>query len=750
MSVNNITREPDILEGTISKILVQKPHFTVFKVSTQSHDSNFEFTVKTNKEELGENDHIKAIGYFSHHLKYGTQFNASEIEILNRSDKGLAQRKKEKITNILLDFPGVGPKTAQKIVDDLGYEFIENILNNGENESVLSEINHIKNKKYTNIIESLLKNSRDSRYKNSISYLNNRLLLSLKDSQKIWDGFFGDPSLKPEDFSSMLNNDPYILSPILPFEQTDKIAQKIFNIEPTDNRRIDSSITEAVRMESTNRGNCYTQIKKCVRAADKLLNKDDYNTIPSSDIEDRLYQLASINESEIIVPKNPVTKLFSQLVYLKKVYFAEINIAKKIKAKLSNKNNIPDNLEQIIKDYEHTYNIALETEQKNAIKNAWLNDLWILTGPPGTGKTETIRMYLHTIKKITPDASIILLAPTANAANILREVTGEINTMTIHRAIKAYKNQSSPGLHYKKDIMDYDIVIIDEMSMVDAELFGALMTSLQPNARLLLVGDPDQLPSVGPGTILRDLVEKIPCTRLQKIHRQIEDSSIPYICRDVINGSMPNFNNDDTLFIKINHPDKIKELIVKMVEKYKDVGGQVITPRRQGAELSADDLNMVLQEHFNAENQSDDRFWLKDKVIQIQNRYDLGVINGDIGYVVDKSDEGDLVVNFPDAGLDITYSPGVIDDNLDLAYTLTAHKSQGSSFQIAIVPLIMDFGRMLDRQVIYTAFSRPRKKLIVIGEVEALLTAIQNNSSVKRKTSLQKRLEEKAVDSREI
>ncbi|MBO8161691.1 MAG: AAA family ATPase [Thermosipho sp. (in: Bacteria)] len=731
-----LNKQEQFLKGIVTKIITQKPEFTSFYIEDENHHS---YRAVTSEEDIVEGDVIEITGYIKNDRRYGLQFKVTNLKLIERSQEVNEQdREKQKTVNKLLAIKKVGPKLAEKIYEHLGANAIEEIISKPD---ALDKVPGV-GKKTAEFIRQQVKFIYGNRkFRKTIEYLE-KLGLDITNSQKVWDHFFRSKKIALEDFVAKVNENPYILTEALQFEAVDNLAQDKFLIKKDSSKRLEAAVMEGVKEVTINRGNVYGKIDHVVKRAKKLIEEIDgeESFITEENIKDSLFKL--VDKNELHVPLTPSGNP-GQNVYIKKLFFAEIHAARRLK-EIRQTTPVPKHLETLIKKYEINEGITLDKEQRQAVRSFWENRFSILVGLPGTGKTTTLKSIIYTATELDPSARILLLAPTANAAKLMSKVTGGIPAYTMHKGLNIHNAEEGSDYHYLDNPLPYDIVIVDEASLMGTMMFKNLLMAIGNNTRVLLIGDYNQLPSVSAGKVLYDLTQTMPFVELKTIHRQPEESSIPYICRDILEGRVPEFKYDDAEFIEENDPEKIKQIIFDKLNMYGDKKGdnvQVLSPRKQGVDLSVEDLNPMLQEFYNRENRSQYPYWYKDKVVQTENRYDLGVINGDIGEVKTINDE-EIEVYFKDEDISVSYPLGVISDNLELAYSLTVHKAEGLQFPVVIIPLILEFGKnMLSKQMVYTAFSRPKEKLIVIGEKAALELAVKNDVGLKRLTSLRKRIE---------
>ena len=612
-------------------------------------------------------------------------------------------------------FEGVGIKTAKLVVETLGEDAIEKIK---KDRKVLDDIN-------------ISEKSKDTIYNNIISNEKNQEAfmffiehgLSLDMAKKITDIFL-DKSVE------LVKENPYILMNKIEyfgFMKCDKFALKL-GIEKHSSLRL-KALTEYILKETLYAsGNSYSEKRELFYNINKYLKED---AITPEEFLDLLEQLI---QDEVIKEEN--NRLFSYALYLKEVDLSKIIVDRLINNKTTYTSS---KIDKALKESEKSINIKLNDEQRLACTKAYMNNLMILTGGPGTGKTTIIKVILDMyvrLHKNNPNVlqGIALLAPTGKASKRLNEVTN-VNASTIHKFLGYTKGGSFEYGRYNKK--DAQMIIVDEASMMDLPLTYQLFSSLNDNCKIIIVGDVEQLPSVGPGQVLKDMIDskEIEVVRLQKIHRQSQDSKIIQLAYSVNSGLLPDdFSShyDDRIFIP-TPIDDITNVVSKIIQDkmndssidiHKDI--QVLAPMYR-CTAGINELNQKIQGLINPKKTLElksqgQSFRVGDKVIQLVNRSDKNIMNGDIGIIdsfVMKNDLiNGLVVEF-DFGK-VSYNLEEIED-LTLAYAISVHKSQGSEFDIVILPMAMSYSFMFKRKLIYTALTRAKKLLILVGDPKALL-----------------------------
>lgn len=617
---------------------------------------------------------------------------------------------------------GIGPVFAKSIVSKFGTETL-NVIDNEPDR--LLEVPKFGKKRVERIKESWEK---QKDIKEVMVFLQGHGV-STAFAAKIYRKYEKESIAKVKENPYQLADDIWDIG----FKTADGIASKM-GYEKNDPRRCRSGILYTLN-ELAEEGHVYAEPEQLVEAATKLLDAEETPVRQA---------LAEMTEAKDVIADNDV-------VYLPPFYYAENGSANRLKNLLAEK-NIFDN--SIAAEPEMQYGLAqnngivYDEVQQAAIAKAMDSKVMVLTGGPGTGKTTTTQGIIAAFK--ARNMQILLAAPTGRASKRVTEATG-MEAKTIHRLLEynpmdSYKrNEENP--------LEGDALIVDECSMIDILLFYNLMKAIPSKMRLILVGDIDQLPSVGAGNVLRDIIDsqQIPVVRLTRIFRQAQSSRIVMNAHAINAGKYPNISNGketDFFFIKQEDAVEMLKLIIGLVRdrlprKYgymaKEI--QVLTPMQRGT-VGAGNLNIELQNALNPSGASLARggytFRQGDKVMQIRNNYDKNVFNGDIGYItaVD-TNEKTLTVTF-DSRL-VEYDVTELDE-LTLAYAITIHKSQGSEFPVVVMPITMKHYVMLQRNLIYTGITRAKKICVLVGTTKALAYAIHNNTVSKRNTMLKERL----------
>ena len=708
----------------------------IFKISETNIEEiedfvNHTITITGYFYDLNENDNYILKGDIVEHPKYGLQFAVSESEKLKPTDKdGIVEFLSSDL------FSGIGEKMASKIVDVLGENTINLILEDKNNLLKVPKLSRKKIDQIYNILTS---------YENShqtIVYLCD-IGFSSSEALNIY-------SVYRHKTLDVLNENIYDYVENVDnvsFLRIDTIRNKL-DLKNDDERRIKACILYIMRTITYQNGDTYLIFDQIYKETLKYLNIG----ILESDFARYLDELKKINKIVIDEEK----------IYLEEIFKAEINISSRIKDLVKLQPKKYKSLNTYLSEIEVVNNIKYNPKQKDAIKLGLTSGISIITGGPGTGKTTIIKAIVElyqTLNNLNYEeltSELTLLAPTGRAAKRLSESTN-LPAMTIHRFLKWHKETNSFEVNeYNKNFSKF--VIIDEVSMVDINLFDSLLKGLTRDIQLVLVGDYNQLPSVGPGMILKDLIESeiIDTVYLDLLYRQGKDSFIPILADDIKNGvsSQINAKVNDYVFLECNRQairTSIKNICDQLKKKDISLSDlQLLAPMYKGMN-GIDILNKDLQNIFNPKNEQkaeltvgDTTYRVNDKVIELVNMPDENVYNGDIGYIADiipsnlsESKKNEIVVNYD--GNYVTYLPKDY-NKIKLAYIISIHKSQGSEFPIVVMPISLEYNKMLYRKLIYTGITRAKKKLIILGENEAFQYSINNTNEYIRKTALIERL----------
>ncbi|MDD3241369.1 MAG: ATP-dependent RecD-like DNA helicase [Bacilli bacterium] len=671
--------------------------------------------------DLNEDDTFILYGNLVNHDKYGEQFQVEKYE-------RLMPEEKDSIIEFLSSglFKGIGEAKAKKIVDYLGKDTLQVILNNPSNLLLIPTIT----KKQVDILHTKL-----VEYEASYSTILrlNDLGFSTKDSLLIYNKY-------KEKTNKIIDDNLYLIIEDIEditFKKIDYIMLKQ-NISKDDIRRIKASILYIMNEICNTYGHLYLYKEEIFSYIPRVLN----NNISSDEFDISIEEL--IKELKVIEDE--------ECYYTKQLYDAQTNIINRF-SYLSKQEEIKEKkIDKYLTDLEKYNNIEYNNDQKEAIKKAIENKFLIITGGPGTGKTTIIKAITDLYKNLNDlnyeklSKELVLLAPTGRASKRISEST-LLPALTIHRFLKWNKDNNKFAVNeFNKS--DAKFVIIDESSMVDINLMDNLLKGLSYNTKIILVGDYNQLPSVGPGEILKDLIDSdsLPIKKLNQLYRQGEDSNIINLAYEINNGILNNetiIKNKDLEFIETN-PILLKEELINICKNYIDYDYkqfQILVPMYKTIN-GIDEINIALQKLFNPKNKIKKEIIINgiiyrenDKVIQLTNMPEENVFNGDIGIIerIDNNTKKEIYINF-DGNL-VKYTAANF-NKFKHGYAISIHKSQGSEFDITILPIVKSYGKMLYRKLIYTAVTRSKKKLYIIGEVEALKIAIKNNENDVRRSKM--------------
>ena len=716
--------------GTVDTIIFasQDNRFTVLKLSPEKLSTQITVTLNGIAPLIGQLLEIE--GEWVKHPKFGQQFKATTYKTVAPTEiSGIEKFLASGAIN------GIGPAMAKKIVAEFGEKTLE-IIAKSPNE--LLKVPGIGKKTAEKISTSYLEQSELTE------------IMVWLENHGISNTYAGKIFAKYGSFAiDIMEKDIYRLFQDIEgigFLTADKLAFNL-GIQREDKRRIISGIDYAL-MQLCNNGHCCIPEMALVDKTAKILQVN--NQIIFTILKERIDN-GSLN-TEVVGGET--------LIYPPYLYYAEKKVATRLlQLQQATEPLSEDNLSLFIKVWEKDNQIQLAQKQKEAIKACLHHGVLVLTGGPGTGKTTVIKGILSILK--AQGLKIRLAAPTGRAAKRLSETTGQ-KALTIHRLLEANNLAQDDNLQlgFSKDIddqLDADVIILDEVSMVDIVLMHHFLNAVPDGCRIILVGDTDQLPAVGPGSVLKDIIrsQKIPAIRLDEIFRQAQTSMIIQNAHIINAGRLPDLRKQysDFVFYELNDDTSITQKILDLCTKdlphegfdvLKDV--QVLSPMHRFL-CGVENLNLMLQEQLNPKKNQDElkyssqTFRIGDKVMHIRNNYQKNVFNGDIGFIQDINNEK-LTVNYFDHI--VTYEKNELNE-LTLAYASSVHKSQGSEYKVVIIPLSTSHYIMLQRNLLYTAITRAKQKVIIIGSKKALMTAIQSNRTQKRYTLLAERLAHKLI-----
>lgn len=716
--------------GTVDTIIFasQDNRFAVLKLSPEKLSTQITVTLNGIAPLIGQLLEIE--GEWVKHPKFGQQFKATTYKTVAPTEiSGIEKFLASGAIN------GIGPAMAKKIVAEFGEKTLE-IIAKSPNE--LLKVPGIGKKTAEKISTSYLEQSELTE------------IMVWLENHGISNTYAGKIFAKYGSFAiDIMEKDIYRLFQDIEgigFLTADKLAFNL-GIQREDKRRIISGIDYAL-MQLCNNGHCCIPEMALVDKTAKILQVN--NQIIFTILKERIDN-GSLN-TEVVGGET--------LIYPPYLYYAEKKVATRLlQLQQATEPLSEDNLSLFIKVWEKDNQIQLAQKQKEAIKACLHHGVLVLTGGPGTGKTTVIKGILSILK--AQGLKIRLAAPTGRAAKRLSETTGQ-KALTIHRLLEANNLAQDDNLQlgFSKDIddqLDADVIILDEVSMVDIVLMHHFLNAVPDGCRIILVGDTDQLPAVGPGSVLKDIIrsQKIPAIRLDEIFRQAQTSMIIQNAHIINAGRLPDLRKQysDFVFYELNDDTSITQKILDLCTKdlphegfdvLKDV--QVLSPMHRFL-CGVENLNLMLQERLNPKKNQDElkyssqTFRVGDKVMHIRNNYQKNVFNGDIGFIQDINNEK-LTVDYFDHI--VTYEKNELNE-LTLAYASSVHKSQGSEYKVVIIPLSTSHYIMLQRNLLYTAITRAKQKVIIIGSKKALMTAIQSNRTQKRYTLLAERLAHKLI-----
>lgn len=701
----------------VEKILFENTEdgFTVMLVSDNLSKKFLQFKAVANTVGIKPNMTLLLVGDWENSPKYGQTFKVQRWEEeLPGSPYGIERYLGSGIIK------GIGPTLAEAIVGKFGIKTFD-IINTHSTE--LLEVSKIGEKKAQQIWESW---DEHNAMRESVSYLLD-VGLSVTMAIKIFNKY------KEETISQIKENPYNLIYDIdgIGFIRADEIARKMgFDLKSPN--RIKAAIFYILSQYAED-GNTYMPDNELLNRATKLLE------IKYTDIEPLINKMI----------ENGILQKEENRVYLAIYYYAEKNIAYHLKRMASTFSSLAmfqPNVEKI----EEELGIKYEPEQIDAIRTALNSNVMILTGGPGTGKTTVTRGIIRALQD--EGFKIACAAPTGKAAERMEEATG-MESKTIHRLL-CFNPKQGPMFDETKPL-PFDVLIIDESSMINVKLMDTFLSAVPYSAKLILIGDVDQLPSIGAGNVLKDIIgsNEIPVVRLEKIFRQAQSSRIIINAHQINHGVMPNFSNKDSndfFFIPSTDNEEVSNKVIELVTKRlpkaygvpaKDI--QVLTPMKVG-DLGTVILNNNLQSIINPVGKSIKygltTFRVGDKVMQIKNNYDKDVFNGDTGTIVD-IDENCKIIVVQFKNNQVFYDQKDF-EQLILAYASTIHKSQGSEYDIVVIPITKAHYVMLQRNLIYTAITRAKKICVLVGDISMIKYCISHVVVDNRLTTLKKRLQE--------
>lgn len=723
------------IHGFVEELVFRKPEsgFTVLELST---DDEY-VTVVGVLPEINVGEELKLRGTWNVHQTFGRQFKA---ELCERSLPSTAADLYRYLASGAVK--GIGPKTAQKIIERFGDEAFEVLEKHPKSLAMINGISLSK-------AEKICKEFNEQFSVRQVMIALEKLGMTASECLKIYR-LFGANSV------DVVRINPYVLCGEgigIGFERAEQISEAL-EVTPDPQFRIQAGVMHVIRHNLRNGHTCLPR-EKLIAPSCGLLNAaaDDIEIAIDNLLDEHKLERFEMNGKDFIA--------------LFKIYSDEFSAAERIKVFLKFPPAGRPTLLQDIENIERDECIVYDEKQKEAIIKAVEKGILILTGGPGTGKTTTLNGILRLFESDGLD--VVLTAPTGRAAKRMSEITGR-EAKTIHRLLEVEwdKNDNPHFKHNMQDPLKADAVIVDELSMVDISLFSSLLNALPLGCRLVMVGDSDQLPAVGAGNVLHDLIrsETLPVVELKKVFRQAMKSRIVTNAHDIVAGKMPDLEtkDNDFFFMKRNNSNSVVATIAELCSKrlpdaygfdpFNDI--QVLCPSRKG-ECGSVNINKVLQAVLNPPSKSKREVSLAgkilregDKVMQIKNNYDIlwtkggdegsGIFNGDIG-IIEKIDNisSAFSVNFEDRIAVYSFENA---NEIEHAYAITVHKSQGNEFKAVVMPVFNVIPNLCYRNLLYTAVTRAKNIMVLIGSADVVYNMTANNSRTKRYTALKNFLTE--------
>ncbi len=729
--------------GEVENIVYQNPEngYAVFALETEDDEVTCVGTVP----QLHQGETLEIQGTWTVHPLYGRQI---QVQYYEKSMPTTVSGIEKYLSSGLIK--GIGPKTAKKIVDEFGEASFYVIEEKPEELAKIRGLTYEKAQRISDVFRE------QHELRKAMLFLQD-FDISPTYAMKIYKKY------KSRTFDVVKTN-PYRLADDIwgiGFRMADKMAASA-GIAPDDPNRIKSAVKYVLNTGAGN-GDCFLPKEKLIEEATALLELHPMqveNALRELQVDSQIWQ-ENINGVEA--------------VYLNLYFYAEMAVAKRLLELLAGRKKINlQDAEELVLQTEKETGVKLAQEQRTAVMQALEQGVLIITGGPGTGKTTTI----NTILRILQDAEcdVVLAAPTGRAAKRMTEATG-VEAKTLHRLLEtSFLSEDSRRQTFERNEenpLEADVIIVDEASMIDLLLMHSFLRAVAPKTRVIFVGDVDQLPSVGAGNVLQDMIasEKLPVVRLQHIFRQAQESAIIMNAHRINRGEQPMLNgkNTDFFFVKRTFGEDvvttIRDLVTKRLPKYTGCDGlrdmQVLTPMRKGV-LGVQHLNQALQEALNPPNpkraEKEYRqivFREGDKVMQIKNNYNIawrmynslgkcteegvGVFNGDAGRIRSIDDDAEAMEILFDDGKVVEYDYSQLDE-LELAYAITIHKSQGSEYPVVVLPVHSGPPMLLTRNLLYTAVTRAKNLVVLVGLPETVSAMVARDKEVQRCTGLAERI----------
>ena len=704
----------ETIKGYVEHIVFRNEDngYTVFHLENE----NGELTCVGNFPYIGEGEMLELTGDYTQHAVYGQQFKV-ETHVVKEAEDVVSMERYLGSGAI----HGVGAALAGRIVRKFKEETFRIIEEEPER---LAEVKGISERKAREIAEQM-EEKKDMR----------KAMISITLAAKIYQQY-------GQSVYRILEENPYRLADDIQgvgFKTADEIAGRI-GIHTDSDFRIRSGIFYTL-IQSVAEGHVYLPRQELMEKASELLE------VRLDDIEKYLMDLAM--ERKIVMKEVGETPC----VYAASYYYMELNIAKMLHDLNAEYKEVESVVEQKLQKIEEHTGLALDERQRQAVVGAVQNGVFVLTGGPGTGKTTTINAMIHYFEN--EGCQLYLAAPTGRAAKRMTEATG-YEAQTLHRLLEVSGNpedeETKSGFsRNEENPLEADVIIIDEMSMVDLPLMHALLRAIVPGTRLVLVGDKNQLPSVGPGSVLKDIIQsqKFVRVELTKIFRQAAESDIVMNAHKINQGEPLILDNKskDFFFLKRQDANTITAVVLALIQKklpkYVDARTydiQVLTPMRKGM-LGVERLNQILQQYLNPADKKKEEKEYGEKVFRLAVDKGLGVFNGDMGVITEVNTYAETLEVEYDEKKRVSYSFKNLDE-LEHAYAITIHKAQGSEYPAVVIPLLTGPRQLLHRNLLYTAVTRAKKCVTLVGSDETLQIMVQNTNEQKRYTSLSERIRE--------
>ncbi|MFO8031086.1 MAG: ATP-dependent RecD-like DNA helicase [Desulfohalobiaceae bacterium] len=715
------------LEGEIQHIVFYNPQTQYLVARLKSPSEPAQVTVVGLLGQLSPGERVALSGVWQEHPKFGRQFAADSCEQrLPASENGIRRYLGSGLIK------GIGPALAQRLVDHFGCAVLD-ILD--KEPQKLLQVEGVGPKKLESIKASWEK-QREIR----------EVILFLQEhgvpatfAGRIFQHYGADSVRK-------LKENPYDLAYEIRgigFKTADSMAQKL-GFAPDSPQRLEAAIVYSLFQESE-QGHLFSPRQELLGKVAKMLDLEEGAPLQQA--------LEVLQERKKVLVQDLPERDIQAAVFLRHFYRWEVEIARRVQELIQHPGNVPEKkLLQVISQLQDQKGLTLSQEQQQAVKESCLHKLYIITGGPGTGKTTLTRFIVQALSRL--QLKVKLAAPTGRASKRLAEATSR-PAQTIHRLLGF-----SPGEGFEKGTdkkLKADVLVLDEASMLDCHLFLQVLRAMPLHGSLILIGDANQLPAVGPGNVLQDLLQSrvVPSLELKQIFRQARESMLVVNAHRINQGNFPVPSSKqapeaDFFWVHQEEQEKVQEMILHLVcERIPRVYGldplrdlQVLSPMHKG-QVGTGELNRLLQQRLNpgpAPGLYSRGMLLRkgDRILQIRNNYEKNIFNGDLGWVLEVNEQaGELVAGFE--GQRISYEQAELDE-LALAYCLSVHKAQGSEYPGVIIPLVIQHYLLLERNLIYTALTRAKRLAVLIGGKKALAMGINNQKSHLRNTYLQHRL----------